>query len=94
MRSALVVGQTALAFILLTATVLLAVSLQRVLALPFGFDTSVATMRVSIPTTRYPNIGVVTRFYTQFLDELAQQPGIQSAGFVSTLPLSAIPAAV
>ena len=88
MRSVLVVGQTALAFILLTATVLLAVSLQRVLALPFGFDTSVATMRVSIPTARYPNLGVVTRFYTQFLDELAQQPGIQSAGFVSTLPLS------
>lgn len=87
-RSLLVVGQTALAFILLTSTVLLAVSLQRVLALPVGFDTSVATMRVSIPATRYPDIGSVTRFYTQFLDELAQQPGIQGAGFASTLPLS------
>jgi putative ABC transport system permease protein len=88
MRSLLVVGQTALAFILLTATVLLALSLQRVLALPIGFDTSVATMRVSIPATRYPTLATVTRFYSEFLDELRQQPGIQSAGFVSTLPLS------
>jgi predicted permease len=87
-RSMLVVGQTALAFILVTAAVLLAVSLQRILALPFGFDTSVATMRVSIPTTRYQDLESVKRFYTQFLDELAQQPGIEHAGFVSTLPLS------
>ncbi len=87
-RSFLVVGQTALAFILITATVLLALSLQRVLSMPLGFDTAVATMRLSIPTTTYPNVGVVTRFYTDLLDELRQQPGIEAAGFVSTLPLS------
>ena len=87
-RSFLVVGQTALAFVLISATVLLALSLQRLLALPLGFDTNVATMRVSIPTAKYPNVGVVTRFDTDLLDELRQQPGIEAAGFVSTLPLS------
>ena len=87
-RSMLVVGQTALAFILITATVLLALSLQRVLSMPLGFDTNVATMRISIPSTKYPDLGVVTRFYTDLLEELRQQPGIEAAGFVSTLPLS------
>ncbi len=87
-RSVLVVGQTALAFILVSATVLLAVSLQRLLSMPLGFDTTVATMRVSIPTPKYPTIGDVTRFYTALLEEIRQQPGIEAAGFSSTLPLA------
>ena len=88
MRSALVVGQTALAFILVAATVLLAVSLRRVLALPLGFDAGIATMRVAVPAARYRDKDSAVRFFSELADEIAQRPGVQNAGFVSALPLS------
>ena len=88
MRSALVVGQTALAFILVAATVLLAISLQRVLALPLGFDAGIATMRVAVPAARYRDKDSAVRFFSELADEIAQRPGVQNAGFVSLLPLS------
>jgi predicted permease len=88
MRNALVVGQTALAFILIAATVLLAVSLKRVLALPLGFDAGVATMRVSVPAARYRDRDATVRFFSGLADDIAQRPGVQQAGFVSVLPLS------
>jgi predicted permease len=86
-RSVLVAAQTALAFILVAATVLLAVSLQRVLALPPGFDPGVATMRIAAPAARYPTREATSRFFSDLAAEISQQPGIERAGFVSILPL-------
>ncbi|HYE88144.1 MAG TPA: ABC transporter permease, partial [Vicinamibacterales bacterium] len=87
-RSILVCAQTALAFILLAATALLAISLQRLLAVPSGFDAGVATMRVGAPASRYPTREVTTQFFNSLVDDIAAQPGIAKAGFVSILPLS------
>jgi putative ABC transport system permease protein len=87
-RSVLVSAQTALAFLLVTATVLLTVSLQRLLAQPSGFDPGVVTMRIAAPAVRYPTREVTAGFYTTLVDELAAQPGIEKAGFVSVLPLT------
>ncbi len=87
-RAVLVSAQTALAFLLVAATVLLTISLQRLLSLPAGFDTGVVTLRISAPAARYPTRDVTSRFYRTLVDDLAAQPGVQRAGFVSNLPLS------
>jgi putative ABC transport system permease protein len=87
-RSALVAAETALAFLLVAATVLLALSLQRLLAVPAGFDAGVVTMRISVPAPRYPTRESTAQFFGGLVDELTALPGVQRAGFVSTLPLS------
>ena len=87
-RSVLVSAQTALAFLLVAATVLLAISLQRILAQPPGFDTSVVTMRIAVPGARYPTREKTAAFYRNLVDEIASLPGVQKAGFVSILPLT------
>jgi predicted permease len=87
-RSVLVSAQTALAFILIAATALLTISLQRLLAVPSGFASGIATMRIAAPAARYPTREQTTRFYNDLADEIAAQPGISKAGFVSILPLS------
>lgn len=87
-RSLLVSAQTALAFVLIASTALLGLSLQRLLAVPAGFDQHVATMRVGVPASRYPTREATARFFTELSDDIAAQPGILSAGFVSILPLT------
>ncbi len=87
-RSVMVAAQTGLAFMLIAATTLLGVSLQKLLSTPAGFDAGVVTMRVSVPAARYPTREATAGFFTGFVDELAGQGGIQKAGFVSILPLN------
>ncbi len=88
LRAVLVTGQTGLAFVLLAAAALLTVSLQRLLAVPAGFDSGVSTMRVSAPSVRYADRASTVRFFTELSDTLRAQPMVQGAGFVSILPLS------
>ena len=89
LRAALVVGQTSLAFLLLSAAPLLALSLHAVLSQPLGFETDqVVTMRMSVPNTRYPSRDVTARFYSELLDRLREEPTVRAAGFVSVLPLA------
>ncbi|MGH9221094.1 MAG: ADOP family duplicated permease [Vicinamibacterales bacterium] len=87
-RAVLAAAQTGLAFVLLVAAALLALSLQRVLSMPSGFESGVITMRVAAPAARYPTREATARFYTEFVNELVAQPVVQKAGFASVLPLS------
>ncbi len=87
-RSVMVAAQTGLAFVLVATATLLAVSLQRLVATPSGFDAGVVTLRVAVPASRYPTQDSTARFFNGFVNELAGQNGIQKAGFVSTLPLT------
>ncbi|MEO8680919.1 MAG: ABC transporter permease [Vicinamibacterales bacterium] len=87
-RSALVIGQTSLAFMLLASATFLTLSLHRLLALPSGFDAGVSTMRVSAPAARYRDRAATVRFFNDLLSAVRQQPGVQAAGLVSLLPLS------
>jgi predicted permease len=88
LRSALVSAQAALAFLLVAATVLLTISLQRVLSLPTGFDPGVVTMRISVPAARYQTREETQRFFAAVVDDLAAQAGVQKAGFTWLLPLN------
>ena len=89
MRAALIVGQTAFAFLLLAAAFLLSASLRAILGQPLGFETdAVVTMRISVPDSRYPTRSETVGFFTEVLDRLREHPAVSSAGVISNLPLA------
>ena len=88
-RGALVVVEVALALVLLVSAGLLLRSVQRVFAVPPGFDPAhVLTMQVQEDGRRYDKDADRDRFFTQALEAVRQVPGVQSAAFTSQLPLS------
>ncbi|MGH7694757.1 MAG: ABC transporter permease, partial [Gemmatimonadaceae bacterium] len=87
-RGALVAAQIALALVALGGSGLLVRTFLQLNAVRPGFNAqNVATFWVSLPSSRYPNDTVVSRFYTQLLDRTAALPGVQAAGIASRLPL-------
>jgi putative ABC transport system permease protein len=88
-RNALVVGQVALALMLLTAAGLMAQSVRNLLRVRPGFDASrVLTFQVSLPHTRYPSYVTVAGFYRTLSDRLTALPGVENAGASQSIPLS------
>ena len=89
LRSALVVSEVALALMLLIGAGLLIksfINLQRVNA---GFNpTNVLRVDVTLPRTRYPERNQLVTFFKELLDRVGALPAVESAGAVSTLPLS------
>jgi predicted permease len=88
--SALVVGEVALAIVLLTGAGLLVRSFVRMQNIPAGFDPDgILTARLSLPAERYQNPADVVRFYDTLLDRLRAVPGVSSAAATTQLPLDA-----
>ena len=88
-RRALVVAEVALALILLVASGLLLRSLQRLFAVPIGFDPSaMLTMQVQAVGHRYDDDAARQRLFDNELEAVRRVPGVVSAGFSSQLPLS------
>jgi putative ABC transport system permease protein len=88
-RRALVVGEVALALMLLVSAGLLLRSLQRLFAVDPGFNASnVLTMQVQTAGQRFREDSTTYRFFEQALDAVRQVPGVTSASFTSLLPLS------
>jgi putative ABC transport system permease protein len=88
-RRALVVVQVALALVLLAGAGLLLRSLDRLLAVPPGFDPAgVLTMQVQVSGRRYDDQLAIDRFFAQALDAVRVVPGVSAAAFTSQLPLS------
>lgn len=89
MRRGLVVAQVALSLALLSAGGLLARSLERLLAADPGFrPEGVLTLRVPLDARRYPEAAGID-FQRRLTASLARLPGVETAGAVSALPLSA-----
>jgi predicted permease len=87
-RGALVAAQIALALVALGGSGLLIRTFLQLNAVRPGFNPqNVATFWVSLPSVRYPNDTVVSRFYIQLLDRAAALPGVQAVGVASRLPL-------
>jgi putative ABC transport system permease protein len=85
----LVVAEVALALILSVCCGLLLRSLQRLFAVPPGFEPSrVLTMQVTEVGHRYDDDAARHRFFAEALEEVRRVPGVASAAFVSQLPLS------
>lgn len=89
-RSALVVGQCALALVLLVAGALMTRSFLYLARADLGLDPEhVLTFRTGIPATGDRNVQKTVQFYDTIEANLRATPGVEAAGFVSFLPLKA-----
>jgi putative ABC transport system permease protein len=88
-RRSLVVSEVALALVLLCSAGLLLRSLQRLFSVDPGFDAShLLTMEVQESGNRYVKDDARARLFDQSLEIVRHIPGVESAAFVSQLPLS------
>ncbi|MGB7624198.1 MAG: ABC transporter permease [Terriglobia bacterium] len=88
-RGTLVVAEVALALVLLASAGLLLRSLERLLAVPVGFDSShLLTMRVQTSGHRFDDDSAKHRFFAQALEAVRNVPGVAAAAFTNLLPLS------
>jgi putative ABC transport system permease protein len=88
LRSALVVGEIAIALLLLVGCGLLIRSFWRLQAVDPGFNPeNVATLQMALPEARYPQPGQAVAFYQSVLERIAVLPEVQSVAFSSHVPL-------
>ncbi|HET9793315.1 MAG TPA: ABC transporter permease [Thermoanaerobaculia bacterium] len=88
-RSLLVVAEVAIALVLLVASGLLLRSIERLFAVPLGFDPShLLTMQVQESGHRFDTDEARHRFFERALDEVRRVAGVESAALTSQLPLS------
>ena len=89
LRSSLVVGQVALALVLLVGAGLLVRSFQNLRDVDLGFQPEgVLTMVVQLPQARYPDAASRRAFFGPLEERLQALPGIESVGSINTLPLA------
>lgn len=91
-RSALVVGEVALGFVLLIGAGLMVRTLAALQKVDPGYRSAkVLTFEVNLPLVRYPTDVERRRFSRAFGEQLSQLPGVQSQGAISHLPLDDFP---
>jgi len=95
LRSALVVGQFAVALVLLVGAALLVQSFWRLQRVSLGFNpSSVLTARLWLPQPNLPETGPYfthdarVSFYRRVLDRVAALPGVEAVGGITNLPLA------
>ena len=87
-RGALVVGQVALALLLLVGAGLMLRSFSELSRFDLGFDEErLLTVRVDLPPSRYPDRAAITAFLGRLEPRLRALPGVQSVGTTNTLPM-------
>jgi predicted permease len=87
-HGALVVGQIALAMMLLSSSAVLTLSLVRLQHVPLGFQPDHAlAFPISLPVERYPQ-AQRAQFFQDFLGRVRNLPGVQSAGASRSIPLA------
>jgi predicted permease len=87
LRSALVIGEIAIALVLLTASGLLLRSFEKMRSVDVGFkpDHTLAAFYV-LPLKQYAAQPLIDTFNQRLLDGLRQLPGVESVGITSILP--------
>lgn len=89
LRSLLMVSEVTLAAVLLTGAGLLIRSFLQLGAVDPGFRKDHRlTMRIGLPSLRYPESAQRSRFYDQLLERVASLPGVHDAAVNSALPLA------
>jgi putative ABC transport system permease protein len=93
-RSAFVVVEIALALILLVGAGLLLRSFVTLLRVDPGFEPArTMTVKVSIPTSKYPDALRQQAFFRQLFERLDALPGVVATGSTSFLPIAGLGAA-
>ncbi|MFI5310656.1 MAG: FtsX-like permease family protein, partial [Gemmatimonadales bacterium] len=88
-RALLVITEMALAVLLVIGAGLTIRSFINLQHIDAGFDSrNVLTLRLSLPSVRYPMPDDVAGFYQRLADQMRVLPGVQAAGFVRQLPLA------
>ena len=88
LRHTFIVSQIALAFVLLAGAGLLALSLQRAMAVSPGFQSDhVLTGQILLPWADYSEAARLT-FVKSLMDKISGLPGVLSAGVVNNVPFS------
>jgi predicted permease len=88
-RNLLVVGQVAMALVLLVSAGLMIRTFQALRTVEPGFTDGrhLQVMRISIPGLLIPEADRVARTQNEILDKLSAIPGVNSASFVSEMPM-------
>jgi len=88
-RNLLVVGQVAMALVLLVSAGLMIRTFEALRAVDPGFTDArhLQLMRISIPGSLIAETEHVTRTQSQIMDKLSAIPGVTSAGFASEMPM-------
>ena len=88
LRGTLVVGEVALAFVLLTGAGLLIRSFFQMQQADTGFDaTNVITARLPLSDKRYPDSVQLDTYLRQIVGNLQSLPGVRDVAFASALPM-------
>src|SRR5262249_43909832 len=94
LRSSLVIGQIALALVLLTSAGLLIRSAGQLMSVESGFQPeNVYTFEISLPEIKYSSSEQIFNFYNQLLEAWNRQPGTEHAAAAFGLPMNNGPSA-
>lgn len=89
LRSVLVVGEVALALVLLSGAGLLMRSFYRLQSMDPGFDPhGLLTFRTNLPNAKYKSDELQAAFYRRALERIRAIPGVPVAGAAQIFPLS------
>jgi putative ABC transport system permease protein len=89
LRNGLVVGEVALALVLLICAALLLQTFARLGRVQPGFRSDrLFTAAIQLPGANYPKNENIIAFYDRFLERLRALPGVESASAIVPLPLS------
>jgi predicted permease len=87
-RDGLVIVQTAAAVVLLVGSALLVRSFWQLSHVDAGYDTDrIFTFQIAVNRPDLNNRAAMSNFQYAFMDRLKGLPGVESVGYVSTLPL-------
>jgi putative ABC transport system permease protein len=89
LRQVMIVGELAISLMLVCGAGLLIRSLWHLQNVDPGFNTqNIVTARLWLPEGRYAEIAQQNQFFSQLEQQMAHQPGVQSAALVTEMPLS------
>jgi putative ABC transport system permease protein len=91
LRDFLVIGEIALAIVLLAGAGLLLESLRQLLSVDPGFRTAgVITTEMTLPMRKFRTLDATASFVDSYVERLRALPGVQAAGAALALPMGSI----
>jgi putative ABC transport system permease protein len=88
-RAALVIGETALALVLLVGAGLLIKSFARLQEVNPGFSSgNVLTAQLALPATKYPDAAARRAFWARAIEKVRTIPGVTTAGLTTNVPFN------